>query len=207
MDSSEVAKQKEVEHYSASVSAWFNSALEHDKSLLTLSAGGIGLLVTLLTTVGVSSSEGLILYSLAIAFFVSTIGCVLFVFKRNKTHIENVIAGSSVDSDRVLTRLDTAAATGFGLGVVFSALIGIAAAANSFTDRSVEMSNKERINILESFNNLARLQQTPTDTRSFDGAARLRPAQPATEQPAAPVVQPAAPAPGVPAAGESSKGE
>ncbi|PKF49010.1 hypothetical protein AT251_22010 [Enterovibrio nigricans] len=51
-------KEKEVEFYAATVGAWLNTKFELDKSLLTLSTGAIGLLVTLLTTVGASSVEG-----------------------------------------------------------------------------------------------------------------------------------------------------
>lgn len=42
---------KQVEFYSQGVAAWFNSALEHDKSLLTLSVAGIGVLLALMQTV------------------------------------------------------------------------------------------------------------------------------------------------------------
>lgn len=54
MSPEEIDDQKRVEYYAASVNAWFNTSLEHDKSLFTLSAGGIGLLITLLTTVELS---------------------------------------------------------------------------------------------------------------------------------------------------------
>jgi hypothetical protein len=39
--------QKEVEYYAAQVNAWLNTKFEHDKSLLTLSAGGLGLLISI----------------------------------------------------------------------------------------------------------------------------------------------------------------
>ena len=48
-------QKKQIEYYASCVNAWFNTKLERDRSLLTLSAGGIGLLITLLTTVGLSS--------------------------------------------------------------------------------------------------------------------------------------------------------
>lgn len=57
MTPQEIEDLKTVEYYSAAVTAWFNTALEHDKSILTLAAGGIGLLITLLTTVGLSTAE------------------------------------------------------------------------------------------------------------------------------------------------------
>lgn len=44
--SDEIEDQKRVEFYSAGLAAWYATRLEHDKSLLTLSAGGIGLLMT-----------------------------------------------------------------------------------------------------------------------------------------------------------------
>ena len=52
MSPEHLKQQKEVEFYATSVTAWYNTALERDRGLFTLSAGGIGLLLTLLTTVG-----------------------------------------------------------------------------------------------------------------------------------------------------------
>jgi hypothetical protein len=43
MTDQEQHDRKDVEHYASSVDAWYNTRLELDKSLLTLSAGGIGL--------------------------------------------------------------------------------------------------------------------------------------------------------------------
>lgn len=80
MTPEEIKNQKEVEFYAASVNAWFNTSLEHDKSLFTLSAGGIGLLLTLLTTVGLSSAESLVLYIGAILSFLSAIIAILLIF-------------------------------------------------------------------------------------------------------------------------------
>ena len=44
IDNDEVLKQKSIEFYAASVNAWYASALEHDKSIFGLAAGGIALL-------------------------------------------------------------------------------------------------------------------------------------------------------------------
>lgn len=80
MTAEEIAHQKEVEYYASSVNAWFNTSLEHDKSILTLAAGGIGLLITLLTTIGLSSAEALVLYVGAITSFLVALISVLVVF-------------------------------------------------------------------------------------------------------------------------------
>lgn len=82
--------QKRIEYHAASYNAWFNTSLEHDKSLLALSAGGIGLLLTLLTTIGLSSAEALVLYVSAIMCFVVALVAILVVFRRNRTYIENI---------------------------------------------------------------------------------------------------------------------
>jgi hypothetical protein len=54
---------KEVEYFAAIANAWVNTRVEHDKSLLTLSAGGIGLLITLLSTVGIETTGILSVFS------------------------------------------------------------------------------------------------------------------------------------------------
>ena len=55
---------KEVAYYTALVDAWINTKMERDKSLLSLATAGIGLLVTLLTTVGITSGIMYLLYAL-----------------------------------------------------------------------------------------------------------------------------------------------
>ncbi|MDA8663964.1 hypothetical protein N9L66_03280 [Porticoccaceae bacterium] len=44
---------KNVAYYSTMLSAWIETKMERDKTLVTLSAAGIGLLVTILTVIGV----------------------------------------------------------------------------------------------------------------------------------------------------------
>lgn len=52
----EAEKLERVEFYAASVAAWYATALEFDKTMITLSAAAIGLLGALATT-GVTSLE------------------------------------------------------------------------------------------------------------------------------------------------------
>ena len=139
MTQEEIENQKRVEYYAASVNAWFNTSLEHDKSLLTLSAGGIGLLLTLLTAVGLSSAEALVLYIGAIASFVVALIATLVIFRRNRTHIEEILSGKSTSNDPLLTKLDATTLWAFGIGVLFSAIIGIAAAVHSYSTKEKTM--------------------------------------------------------------------
>lgn len=201
MTPEEIENQKRVEYYAAIVNAWFNTSLEHDKSLLTLSAGGIGLLLTLLTTVGLSSTEALVLYIGAIASFVVALVAILVVFRRNRTHIEVILSGKSTSNDPLLTKLDTTALWAFGIGVLFTAIIGIAAAVHSYTTKEKTMANEptkktEPVPLRESFNGAGNLQpptapalNTILPAPSFNGAADLQPAAP--PNPAANIPAPA----------------
>lgn len=192
MAQDEMDDQKKIEFYAASVSAWYESSLEHDKSLLTLSAGGIGLLITLLTTVGLGTSEALVLYVGAISSFVVALISVLRVFRGNQKHIEDILSGKNPSTDPALSRLDATAIWSFGLGVVFTAVIGISAAIHSFTTKEKIMANETPKNtstvpLRESFNGAANLQSGSDLGKSFNGAGNLQP------QPAAQATTPATP--------------
>lgn len=196
MSPEEIEHQKAIEYYASSVNAWFNTSLEHDKSLFTLSAGGIGLLITLLTTVGLSSAEALVLYICAIVSFVISLLAVLAVFKRNRTHIEEIISGKNTTTDPLLTKLDSTALFAFGIGVLFTAIIGISAAINSYSSKEKNMANEntnkpQQVQIKESFNGATNLQPgmaqdsfngaANLQQKSFNGASGLQPQQTATQ--------------------------
>lgn len=190
MTQDKIDDQKKIEFYAASVSAWYESSLEHDKSLLTLSAGGIGLLITLLTTVGLGTAEALVLYVGAIASFVVALISVLRVFRGNQKHIEDILSGNNPSTDPALSRLDVTAIWSFGLGVVFTAVIGISAAIHSFTTKEIIMANETpkitaTVPLRESFNGAANLQSGGDLGKSFNGAGNLQP-QPAGQTTTAP---------------------
>ena len=221
MTEDEIARHKEISFYASNVDAWFATSLEHDKSVLALSAGGIGLLLTLLTTVGLSSAWAVVLYILALACFVVALVTVLFVFRRNRSYIEQVVTAKAGKSDPVLSSADTIALLAFGLGVVLSAIIGIGTAVQSYTSKEPSMSNESKTTgqpapLRESFNGASNLRPTTAVNKSFNGAANLAPqappasatpTAPAAPPPAAPTVQPVQPAaPPGPAASQGSGG-
>lgn len=144
MTEDELAQHKEIEFYASNVNAWFATSLEHDKSVLALSAGGIGLLLTLLTTVGLSSVWALVLYIGALASFVISLVTVLFVYRRNRTYIEQVVVAKAPKSDPLLSSADTIALLAFGLGVVLAAMIGVGAAVQSYTSKELSMSKEPK---------------------------------------------------------------
>lgn len=48
----DLANKKEELYLSAVINGWIETRMERDRTLLALSTGGVGLLVTLVTTVG-----------------------------------------------------------------------------------------------------------------------------------------------------------
>jgi hypothetical protein len=131
-----------VEFYSMKINAWVNTSMELDKSLLTLSTAGIGLLLTLMTTVGARSVEGGLLSCLAMLSFVVCLIAVLFVFNGNKKRIEEIIQNQEqAPKQTYLSILDRIAFVSFALGVVFSLVLGISAVINNFSNKDIRMSD------------------------------------------------------------------
>jgi hypothetical protein len=145
----EFIEKKELEFYKACISAWYASAFERDKSLLTLSAGGIGLLMTLVRTSGISSIESLMLHIGAIISFLICLICTLTTFEKNKSHIEQIVNDKNPDDS--LKLLDKVAHWSFGIAIIFSTVIGISSAINSYTTRVTQMANEHNKQIESSY--------------------------------------------------------
>jgi len=178
-------ESKEAEFYSQSVAAWFSSRLEHDKSLLTLSTAGVGVLVTMVQS-AIDSISSLLLYIFAILSFVISLVSVLFIFKMNTTHIEGVI-NKIERENRLLLILDSVASFSFFLGMLLSAILGMAVAISTLHDKEAKMAEKNQNksvqmqNAFDSVHGLANLQPvatktaTATDmTKSFQGMTQLQ---------------------------------
>ncbi|HYT55619.1 MAG TPA: hypothetical protein VEQ38_12985 [Verrucomicrobiae bacterium] len=59
----EELKGKNVAHYSVMLAAWMQTKMEHDKTLVTLSFGGIALLVTVINLTGLWSLWSVLLFA------------------------------------------------------------------------------------------------------------------------------------------------
>jgi hypothetical protein len=202
---------KDVEFYAAGVNAWYSTSLEYDKSIFSLSAGGIGLLITLLTTVGLTAAWLKFLYVAAILCFMTSLVAVLVIFRRNRNHIEQVLGagGGTVKEDPLLKRLDLAAIISFGTGAALASTIGITIAFTPSKPKEESMSSDSQkptsqpTPSLESFDGIKNLQPTGGFTKSFNGIGNLQP-QPTAS---APVPQPAAPAPAASPSPQTNSGE
>ncbi len=174
-------EQKEVEFYAANLNAWINTRFEHDKSLQTLSTAAIGLLITLISTIGVSSIESLILHVLALACFVLCLFSVLWVFRRNAKHLEDVV-NEREEKDQLLKILDHTAAWSFMAGVIFTSVIGVSTAINKYIEKEIVMTDNKYQGISgtgnKSLNEINNLRPQQQEKLSVDGITSMRPASP-----------------------------
>ena len=116
---------------------------------MTLSAGGIGLLMTLVRTSGILSIESLMLHIGAIISFLICLICTLTTFEKNKNHIEQIVNDKNPDDS--LKLLDKVAQWSFGIAIIFSTVIGISSAINSYTTRVTQMVNENNKKIESSY--------------------------------------------------------
>lgn len=184
---------KAVEYYAAQVNAWFNTRFEHDKSLLTLSAGGIGLLITLLSTTGVKSVGALVFYVLALLAFIVCLSTLLWIFRRNAKHLEDVV-NEKASSDPFLARLDNVAIWSFLFGVLFSSIVSISTAFNSYQEKESKMAEDkakttQKTIALDSVNGFVNMAPFGVAKASVDGHSKMAPATP-TSKLAKPVAKP-----------------
>lgn len=166
---------EEVAFYAGMVAAWFNSKLERDKSLLTLSAGGIGLLITLLTSFGVSSSLALIIYMLAMLCFVVSAVSAIFIFEQNTKHLERVHREEE-EKSKLLSALDTVIVWSFLLGVVLSMAIALSYGIDHLRHEGGKVMTEKKIEkILQSSAGAERVKPKEVVNKSYNEAASMRP--------------------------------
>lgn len=176
--------QKEVEFYAATVNAWYATTLEHDKSLFVLAGGGIGIMISLLTTVGFDSYWILALFLAAIFCFLNCLAYLLRIFEGNRHYLEAIVGGSHHDADANLKRWDKVAKNSFLFGVIFSAAVALAVSALKISSKQTEQKQMTSANqtpsahgaTLDSAQGAAKLQPLG---KSFQGAANMAPAAPA----------------------------
>jgi len=120
---------KNIAHYQVLLSAWIQTRMEKDKSITTLSAAAIGLLFTILTTVGIHDIVQLVFFACAFFGFVVAIGLSITIYGANSNHLKNALRGSSKKNLK-LEKLDKGLNISFIFGVscavIVSCLIALA---------------------------------------------------------------------------------
>ena len=131
---------KKPAYYSAIYDAYFATLIEADKSILTISAGGVGLLVTLLNVFQVKSAWDIIIYLIALAFFVTSIVASIFIFKRNRAVLMNLLMDKE-QKDSVLTFLDYLNIISCILGIILTIYIGLSAGIQKLNAKPIPDTN------------------------------------------------------------------
>ncbi|MGY4888942.1 UNVERIFIED_CONTAM: hypothetical protein EX528_00690 [Xanthomonas axonopodis] len=206
MPSNSQSDQKDVEYYAAQANAWFNTALEHDKSILALSSGAIGLLVTLLTTVGAKSELDQWLFGLALLSFVVSAVTILVIFRKNKAYLEDIVMMKESKLESELRNYDLLAICAFGMGISLVMILGVSNVVQS-NQRKIVMSDKMKPKndarvvhddyAFDSYAGANKMRAQPEEIKSFAGSNRVAPptSAMAATQSAAPAKPPASPSP------------
>lgn len=139
--------------------------MEKDKSLLMLSAGGVGILVTLLTTTGIHSPLVGFLFGGALTSFLASILLAISIFGRNADYIHCLINDKPVN-EKPLNRRDRWMLWAFILGILLSILIGLFSGIIRFQNQEANMSKDKPANTTS----------TPQiERRSYSGLSELAP--------------------------------
>lgn len=127
------------EYRTALVNAWITVRLEEDKTLVALSSAGIGLLVTLLTTLGLLRLWYIPLYLLAFSGFFLSICNGLIILRENAKHIELILGGDKAkckESTERLERHDSWTKNGFIFALIMSIILGLSLGSDKFLNQN-----------------------------------------------------------------------
>lgn len=156
---------KNIAHYSVLLETWIQTRMARDKTLVTLSAGGVGVLVTLLTTLGISRPWQIWLYIGSFIGFLLTITLALVIYQKNSEQIENDLRGRSSEHLR-LKAFDRASVVAFCFGAVFAVSIAVSSALThppKENERAMSDQETTKGQLTKSLTGLSNLRPQPTD--------------------------------------------
>lgn len=133
-ESEQLSEDKKVHDYtvefkSQAYNAFYQSAMEKDKSLLTISVAGVGFLITLAQqNEGSHTSLFNWLLILGCMSFLACIFVVLAIFKINKDYLVSIVTDDHEGGtlkNKHLTTLDTLASALFYSGLIHASTLGL----------------------------------------------------------------------------------
>ncbi|MFA9201988.1 MAG: hypothetical protein ACEQSC_00355 [Candidatus Nanopelagicaceae bacterium] len=168
-------EEKEKAYYTSTLNMWYTIRLEKDKQLLTLSVTALGVLVTLLRTLGVSSVIQAIFFAIAVLCFFFTIILILCSLEKSSIYLKQILTDSPVD-EKTLIILDRVATICFGAAMLAVLAIGADSVLNNFHQEKIvaQESQKPQVQRMVDLGN--------KQTQGMQGAASLRPQPPITSQ-------------------------
>jgi hypothetical protein len=172
---------KRVEFYSVSLNAWYNSALELDKSLLTLSIAGLGFLLGLLiSNKEITSTWFYLLFALSVIAFLTCLLSVLIIFNKNLIHIAEILNSKPPTN---LEPYDKTKWCSFYIAIVFSVLTVVFYQASNIQEQNKKEEEKKMTNTqnasptqqFESVNGVQTLAPASISIKSFNGVISVQP--------------------------------
>lgn len=139
--------QKYIAYYSSVINAWLGTNLELDKNLLTLSAGGVGILLSIITAFGVKSPLMLTLFIGGLFCFTTCIICILIIFNKNADYLTSIIEHDHKKETallEILKILDKFSRYSFSIGLIIACAIGIITAYTSLNAQENTVSHDEK---------------------------------------------------------------
>lgn len=109
--------------YQTYLTGWVTNKMERDKSILTLSGGGIALAVSLITTIGPDSMAMLSVFIISLISFLISLITLVFTFDENANYLYQVIKRQPPDR-RLLTLLNRLGLWSMLLGAVLLSVAG-----------------------------------------------------------------------------------
>ncbi|EEY45336.1 hypothetical protein IS636_003436 [Vibrio cholerae] len=169
----EVEQLSGIEFQSQSYASFYNTTLEKDKSILTLSVAGIGFLLTLLQFTKSISYYELFFFLIAAASYLVAIYSVISIFGKNSTFIIELVNKRDVSVKQYqLDMLDKTAIRSFYLAILMTVLLGASTSQSMFTiGESVMSDNKQvtqKVAVMDSCLLASELH------KSFQGASALQ---------------------------------
>ncbi len=131
---------KKISYYEMMVNAYMTSAMEVDKSLLTLASGAIAFSLGLITPLK-GSDLMMFFYFSSIVLFVITIFCALLALKLNLIHIRAIVR-NEVWNSVWMRRCDIAAIWTFSIGIFLLSIVGATSVLSKEKEQGVTMSEK-----------------------------------------------------------------
>ncbi|EGR1308167.1 hypothetical protein SNE94_003399 [Vibrio cholerae] len=174
----EVEQLSGIEFQSQSYASFYNTTLEKDKSILTLSVAGIGFLLTLIQFTKSISYYELSFFLIAAASYLVAIYSVISIFGKNSTFIIELVNKRDVSVKQYqLDMLDKTAIRSFYLAILMTVLLGASASQSKFKIGENAMSDNNQVTqqvaLMDSCLQASELH------KSFQGASAL---QGATQQ-------------------------
>jgi hypothetical protein len=135
-----------VEFKSQSYASFYNTSMEKDKSILTLSVAGIGFLVTLLNLSKTIDYVDLSLFIIAAISFLVSIYCVVTLFGKNADYIVDLTQDRDITlKEYKLRQFDKWAIRSFYLAIIVSIVLGVSTSTSLVKQEERIMSDKETI--------------------------------------------------------------